>query len=33
VFWKILEPKIPAGHLYAIRLHETAKNTAEYRGE
>ena len=33
IFWKILQPKIPAGKLFSIRLHETENNTVEYRGE
>jgi 6-pyruvoyltetrahydropterin/6-carboxytetrahydropterin synthase len=32
-FWKILEPKITEGKLYALRLHETENNVVEYRGE
>ncbi|HWP81145.1 MAG TPA: 6-carboxytetrahydropterin synthase [Bacteroidota bacterium] len=32
-FWKILEPKIPEGRLYSIRLQETENNSVEYRGE
>ncbi len=31
-FWKILEPKLPAGKLYSIRVYETPNNYAEYRG-
>lgn len=33
VFWKILQPKIPDGNLFSIRLHETENNVVEYRGE
>ncbi len=33
VFWKILQPKIPDGKLFSIRLHETENNVVEYRGE
>jgi 6-pyruvoyltetrahydropterin/6-carboxytetrahydropterin synthase len=33
VFWNILQPKIPDGRLYSIRLHETENNVVEYRGE
>jgi len=33
VFWKILQPKISDGKLFAIRLHETENNVVEYRGE
>ena len=33
VFWDILEPKIPDGRLFSIRLHETENNVVEYRGE
>ncbi len=32
VFWKILDPRIPAGKLFAVRVYETANNFAEYRG-
>ena len=32
-FWKILQPKISDGKLFAIRLHETENNVVEYRGE
>ena len=32
-FWKILEPKITDGKLFAIRLHESGNNSVEYRGE
>ena len=32
-FWKILQPKIQEGRLFAIRLHETENNVVEYRGE
>lgn len=32
-FWKVLNPKITEGKLYAIRLHETENNLVEYRGE
>jgi 6-pyruvoyltetrahydropterin/6-carboxytetrahydropterin synthase len=31
-FWNILEPKIPSGALYSIRLRETENNVVEYRG-
>ena len=31
-FWKRLENHIPAGKLYAIRVYETERNIAEYRG-
>jgi 6-pyruvoyltetrahydropterin/6-carboxytetrahydropterin synthase len=33
VFWNILEKKISAGVLYAVRVYETPNNFAEYRGE
>jgi 6-pyruvoyltetrahydropterin/6-carboxytetrahydropterin synthase len=33
VFWKILQPKIPDGRLFSIRLRETENNLVEYRGE
>jgi len=32
-FWKILEPKIPHGKLYSIKLYESDNNLVEYRGE
>ncbi len=32
-FWQILEPKIPAGTLYSIRVYESENNFVEYRGE
>jgi 6-pyruvoyltetrahydropterin/6-carboxytetrahydropterin synthase len=32
-FWKVLNPKITEGKLYAIRLHETENNVVEYLGE
>jgi 6-pyruvoyltetrahydropterin/6-carboxytetrahydropterin synthase len=32
-FWKQLEPAIPSGRLYSIRLFETERNYVEYRGE
>lgn len=31
-FWKILEPKIPYGKLYSIKLYESDNNLVEYRG-
>ena len=31
--WKQLAPAIPAGKLYCVRLKETERNIAEYRGE
>ncbi len=31
-FWDILNDKIIGGKLYSIRLHETDKNSVEYRG-
>jgi 6-pyruvoyltetrahydropterin/6-carboxytetrahydropterin synthase len=31
-FWKILEPAIPEGRLYSIRLYESENNIVEYRG-
>ncbi|MEK7264016.1 MAG: 6-carboxytetrahydropterin synthase [Bacteroidota bacterium] len=31
-FWNILEPKIPAGKLYSIKLAESGNNIVEYRG-
>jgi 6-pyruvoyltetrahydropterin/6-carboxytetrahydropterin synthase len=33
VFWDLLEPKLPAGMLYEVKLHETENNVAAYRGE
>jgi 6-pyruvoyltetrahydropterin/6-carboxytetrahydropterin synthase len=33
IFWKILQPRIPDGRLFSIRLHETENNVVEYRGE
>ena len=33
VFWKVLQPNIPDGRLFSIRLHETENNVVEYRGE
>jgi 6-pyruvoyltetrahydropterin/6-carboxytetrahydropterin synthase len=32
VFWNILEPRIKAGKLHAVRVYETPNNFAEYRG-
>jgi 6-pyruvoyltetrahydropterin/6-carboxytetrahydropterin synthase len=32
VFWRILEPKIAPGRLYAVRVYETPNNYAEFRG-
>lgn len=32
-FWNILEKKIPAGKLFAVRIAETENNFFEYRGE
>ena len=31
--WKQLEPYIPSGKLFAIKLYETPRNFVEYRGE
>ncbi|MEZ4700692.1 MAG: 6-carboxytetrahydropterin synthase [Rhodothermales bacterium] len=31
--WRELEGALPAGRLHCIRLHETDRNMAEYRGE
>jgi 6-pyruvoyltetrahydropterin/6-carboxytetrahydropterin synthase len=33
VFWQMLEPALPKGSLYEIKLHETENNVAIYRGE
>lgn len=33
VFWKMLEPRLPKGLLYEIKLHETENNVAIYKGE
>lgn len=32
-FWNRLEPHIEGGRLWSVRLHETERNTVEYRGE
>jgi 6-pyruvoyltetrahydropterin/6-carboxytetrahydropterin synthase len=32
-FWERLEPVLPAGLLYEVRLYETENNSAIYRGE
>lgn len=32
-FWEQLENHIPTGKLYAVRVYETERNIAEYRGE
>ena len=32
-FWKLLEPNIPKGRLYSLKLYETDNNFVEYRGE
>lgn len=32
-FWQQLEPKIRGGRLYSVKLYETPRNFAEYRGE
>lgn len=32
-FWNILEPHIPAGKLYSIKVYESENNFVEYRGE
>ena len=31
-FWKILEPRIPEGNLYSIKLYESTNNFVEYKG-
>lgn len=31
-FWRQIEPRIQAGRLHCIRLYETPRNFAEYRG-
>jgi 6-pyruvoyltetrahydropterin/6-carboxytetrahydropterin synthase len=31
--WQVLEPNIPAGKLYSIRLYETNNNFVDYKGE
>lgn len=33
VFWQILEPQIPHGKLYALKVFESENNFVEYRGE
>ena len=32
-FWDQLAPRLPEGLLYEVRLYETEKNSAFYRGE
>ncbi len=32
VFWQLLEPALPPGMLYEVKLHETENNVAIYRG-
>jgi len=32
-FWQQLEHEIPRGTLYAVKVFETERNMAEYRGE
>lgn len=32
-FWQILEPKIPHGTLYSVKVFESDNNFVEYRGE
>ena len=32
-FWTVLKDKIPGGKLYELKLYETEKNFASYRGE
>ena len=32
-FWEQLKNKIPAGELYELKLYETPRNIASYRGE
>lgn len=32
-FWHRLASHLPSGRLYSLRLHETGRNAAEYRGE
>jgi 6-pyruvoyltetrahydropterin/6-carboxytetrahydropterin synthase len=32
-FWKILQPRMPDGNLFSLRLQETENNVVEYRGE
>lgn len=31
-FWERIEPRIPSGKLHLVRLFETPRNCAEYRG-
>ena len=33
IFWKILEPKIPNGRLYEIKISESPRSCVSYRGE
>ena len=32
-FWEVLKEKIPGGRLYELKLYETPRNVAIYRGE
>ncbi|MEO7413011.1 MAG: 6-carboxytetrahydropterin synthase [Opitutaceae bacterium] len=32
VFWQQIEPLLPTGKLHCVRLYETPRNFAEYRG-
>ena len=32
-FWRRLEESLPKGSLYKVKIHETEKNTATYKGE
>lgn len=32
LFWQQIEPLLPAGKLHCVRLYETPRNFAEYRG-
>ena len=32
VIWRLLQPKLPTGLLYEVKLHETENNIATYRG-
>jgi 6-pyruvoyltetrahydropterin/6-carboxytetrahydropterin synthase len=31
--WEVLEPHIPSGKLYSVRLYETTNNFVDYKGE
>jgi 6-pyruvoyltetrahydropterin/6-carboxytetrahydropterin synthase len=33
ICWKLLKPKLPKNSLFEVKIHETEKNVASYRGE